>query len=76
MKIEKWILSKAPQMGSSQNPEELSMTVKGVMIALIPIILMILPNTSQEVVQSLINAIFGVVSAVMVLWGVIRKLKK
>lgn len=76
MSLGQLIVSKAKILGSSQNPEEMSMTIKGVLLALIPVALVLWPNGSEQALQNVINAGFAVVSAVIVFWGVIRKFKK
>jgi zinc transporter ZupT len=80
MSASKWAVKKLPVLGSSQNPEEMSLLIKGVLTALIPVLIGILSyfkvEATQEIVQTLINAGFGVVAAVMVFLGALRKFKK
>lgn len=63
---------------SSVNPNELSLTVKGILISLIPIIIIIAKQLGLEVTEtSLINLIEQVtilISAVVTVYGLIRKL--
>ena len=74
---EQKLVQKFPLLGSSQDPEELSMTVKGFVVALLPILSLLLSKwVSPELLAELINAVFGVAGAVLVVWGLIRKLKK
>lgn len=67
-------------LGSSTNPEELSLTIKGVLLSLVPILVVILGSFGVSVVQTdlveFINAIFAVVSACIIAYGLGRKLVK
>lgn len=72
------LLGAVPILQSSQNPEEVSATVKGVLISLIPLLSMLLQQfgVTAEWLNALVNALFGVVGSVIMVWGVIRKFKK
>ncbi len=70
---------------SSVNPKELSLTVKGILVGVVPIAMLIIraagAEISQEEIQQVIVVITDVVAAlgtlvssVMVAFGVIRKL--
>jgi len=76
--LEKQLAQKYPLLGSSTNPEEVSMTVKGAVVALLPVLALVLGQfgVSQEWLSDLVNAVFGVVGSVILLWGVVRKFKK
>ena len=80
MKLEAKIAERFPLLGSSQNSEEISLTIKGILMGAIPLILFILNQfgitASQELLQDTINVIFGLVAGVMVLIGLIRKFTK
>ena len=78
------ILAKYPVLGSSADPQKLSATVQGVMTAIIPIIAfaMRLHGTEvdpsfwaqlQDAVLLVITLFGGLVSAVQILCGLIRK---
>ena len=74
---EQKLVQRYPLLGSSQDPESISMTVKGISMALLPFLSLLLSKwVSPELLAELINAVFGVVGACLVVWGVIRKLKK
>ena len=65
-------------LGSSVNPNNLSLTVKGAIISLIPLIVIILTNynidiTSEELIE-VVNAIFSALGAIMLAWGAVRKI--
>lgn len=80
MNLEKKLVEKVPLLGSSQNPEEVALSIKGFLIALVPLLLIILPklgvNATPELVQELINAGFVVVGSGIGFYGVLRKFKK
>ena len=72
-------------LASSINPAKVSMTVKGVLAAIVPLILVLAPMFNWSVnaddfknltsaIEAVIVAITGAVSAGMILYGVIRKL--
>lgn len=65
-------------MKSSANPTETALTAKGLVSTLLPIVLMVIHNpnlnTLPDDVYSLIVAVFGVISAVMVVFGLARKI--
>ena len=54
----------------------MSLTIKGGLMALLPVIALLLTKygVSQEMLAEIVNAVFGVVGAVMVLVGVVRKI--
>ena len=78
--LESKIVNRFPFLGSSQNigeEQNLSLTVKGFVVALLPFLSVVLSKwVSPEFLTELINAVFGVVGAVLVVWGVIRKFRK
>ena len=79
-------------LGSSIDPYKLSLTIKGILTAIIPVILVLAPmfnwsvNQSDfenltkgvdgffDALQAVIVAGTAVVSAAMVIWGVLRKI--
>ena len=77
MQLEKKLVSKYPILGSSQNPEELSVTIKGVALAILPAISLVLGafGVDQEWLKELVNALVGAAGAGLVVWGVWRKRK-
>ena len=66
-------------LASSVDPDKVSLTVRGALTALIPLILLAVKALGYEVAESVVvewvTALTAFVSAVMVLWGLIRKLK-
>lgn len=77
MSLEQKLVAKYPLLGSSQSPEELSLTVKGFVVALLPVLSLLLSKwVNAEVLAELVNAVFGAVGACLVVWGIIRKFKK
>ncbi len=62
---------------SSANPDKIAMTAKGVLLALVPVIVAIVGSSGIDITQNeiieLINSLFVVVSAVMVSFGLGRK---
>lgn len=73
------LVKKYPVLGSSQNPEELSLTVKSIGLALIPLFVAIGKGFDIELVEAdlveVISGLAGLVSIVGVIYGVIRKYK-
>ena len=77
-KLTKIIMDKPKIIQSSINPTKVSMTIKGVGIALIPVIIFIAGGLGFNFVEAdlteLVNAIATLVSAVMIVYGLIRKI--
>lgn len=74
------IIAKYPILGSSQDPTKLSLTIKGVLVALVPIIITVgqaqgWPVTEGDL-MNVVESITGIVAAVAVIYGVFRKFKK
>lgn len=74
------IIKKYPKLGSSQDPDKLSLTIKGLLLALVPVIITIsqaynLPITESDLV-SLVNNLVAIVSAAVVIYGIVRKFKR
>lgn len=71
------LVKKYPLLGSSANSDNLAVTFKGIAVALVPLIIMIARGFSVELQESevldIINAIAGVISSAMVLYGLGRK---
>ena len=72
-------------LGSSVDPNKLSMTVKGILTAIVPIILMFAPmfqwqitpedfNDFSQGLESLIVAVTAAISAWLIVWGALRKI--
>lgn len=78
MSFKRKLLGAAPILQSSQNPEEISLTVKGAILTLLPLLAMALNKfgVSQEMLVEMVNAIFGLVGAGIMIWGAIRKFRK
>lgn len=66
-----------PLLGSSENPENLSLTIKGVLLAIVPIILAIGQVKGWSVTEgdlsSFIESVTGVLSGVIICYGLARK---
>ena len=66
-----------PLLGSSANPEELAMTVKGLLIGLVPLFTFILSTQGvqidESILLSLVERFTTALSAVLVFFGVARK---
>ncbi len=74
----KKLVASYPVLASSANPEELSLTVKGALIGLIPILIFILGQsgyiiTDNELVE-IINNFFIIISNAMMIYGALRKI--
>jgi hypothetical protein len=72
-------------LSSSVDPQSLSMTVKGVLLGIMPVIIMILNlrgiemdnETVDLIVDTIVNIVFfggSIVASVMALWGAVRKI--
>lgn len=63
---------------SSSNPTEVALTAKGLITTLVPVLMVFVHtpniNTLPDDVYSVVVAVFGVISAVMVLFGIARKI--
>lgn len=76
MSLEKKLVARYPILGSSQSPEELSMTAKGIAVALLPFLSVVLSKwIGPELLAELVNSVFSIVGAVLVAWGIIRKIR-
>jgi len=71
------IVRKYPVLGSSGNPDNLSLTIKGVLIALIPFFIALGRYAGLEIVEAdlvqLINGIAAITAIVVVIVGMVRK---
>jgi len=72
---------KYPALGSSQDPDKISLTIKSVGLALIPVLLAILKAVGYESFTEndlvvFVNALATIASMAGVVWGVLRKFKK
>ena len=78
MSIEKKLAEKYPILGSSQSPEEISLTVKGAVVATLPLLALALKGfgVEQQWLEELTNTVFGLVGAGIAVWGVARKFKR
>jgi putative effector of murein hydrolase LrgA (UPF0299 family) len=75
------LVKKYPILGSSVNPEALSLTIKSMGLALVPVILAIMRMAGNEsIVENdlvqVVNALATITSMVGVVYGVSRKLVK
>jgi len=79
MLIEKKIVAKYSFLGSSQNSEELSLTVKGILVALIPVAMYIARyynvDLNYNTAYAITEAITSLVASFTILYGILRKLK-
>lgn len=73
------LVKKYPILGSSQNPEELSLTIKSALLSLVPLIILIAKSSGIEIIEidliQFINVIFSILSSVGIVYGLIRKYK-
>ena len=71
------LIRKYPQLGSSQNPDKLSLTIGSMLLALVPLFIAIARMFEIELAEAdlvqVINAITGIISMVGVIVGVTRK---
>jgi len=63
---------------SSANSENISLTIKGIAVAVVPIILLVLNNAGVEISQTeideIVSVIISLVSMAMVAYGLLRKI--
>jgi hypothetical protein len=61
---------------SSKNPENLALTIKGLLMSLLPILILLTQKygLSEEQIVEGITALSIVVSALVTLWGLLRKI--
>lgn len=72
------LTQKYPMLGSSANPQELAMSLKGLLVLLVPVLVQVLRMSGVEVLESdliaLIDAGVALVGSVMLVFGLCRKL--
>ena len=65
-------------LGSSQNVEKLSLTIKGILLTLIPVVIMIAGGLnvtlSATELTSFVNTLFGIATSCIALYGLGRKI--
>lgn len=78
MSWQKKVAETYPILGSSQNPEEISMTIKGAVVALLPLLALALKGfgVTEEWLGEVVNGVFGLVGTGIMIYGLFRKLKK
>ena len=76
--LEKQLVQRYPLLGSSQSPEEISLSIKGAVVVLLPFLALVLGKfgLNQEALAEIVNGVFGMVGSVLVLVGLWRKFKK
>lgn len=74
------LVHKYPVLGSSKDPEKLSLTIKSALLALVPVIIAVGRLNGLDLVETdlvqVINAIFTIVSMIGVIVGFARKFIK
>lgn len=65
-------------LGSSQNPEDLSVTVQGVAVALLPALTLVLSafGVNADWLKEAVTALVGLAGAGLTFYGVLRKFKR
>lgn len=65
-------------LGSSTNPEQLALTIKGILLTCIPVIVLILGGLKVTVdpsdLESTVNTLFGIFTLGVTLVGLVRKI--
>lgn len=65
-------------LGSSQNPEQLALTIKGALLTLIPVVVMLVGGfgitLNPEDLVAFTNTLFGIITAGVTLYGLGRKI--
>jgi hypothetical protein len=72
------ITKRYPILGSSANPEEVALTVKGALLTLIPVIVMVFAGfnitLNPDDLMAFVNTLFGIFTACITLYGIGRKI--
>lgn len=67
-----------PVLGSSVNPEEVMLTIKGVLLTLIPVVVMIVGGfgitLNPDDLMAFVNTLFGIFTSCITLYGIGRKI--
>lgn len=67
-----------PILGSSANPEEVALTIRGTLLTLIPVIVMVLAGfnitLNPDDLMAFVNTLFGIFTACITLYGIGRKI--
>lgn len=65
-------------LGSSQDPEQLALSVKGILLTLVPVVVALLAGFSITLdpndLLAFINTLFGIITAGITLFGLGRKI--
>ena len=75
---QKQLVQRYPVLGSSQDPEKISLAVQAGAVALLPFLTLILSafRINTDWLKELVNTGVGLVSAGLLFYGVVRKFKK
>ena len=78
MQLEKQLAVKYPLLGSSADPEKVSLTVKAGAVALLPALTAVLSLFGIDAgwLSDMVNALVGLVASGCLVWGTVRKFRK
>lgn len=72
------LTKKYPLLGSSADPEAVSLTIKGIGLAIIPVLVLVFKGLGLDITENelieILNIIVTAVSSCMILIGLVRKL--
>ena len=74
----KKLVLKHPSLGSTSNPEELSLTIKGILLGIIPVVITLLsgkfPSLTADDLTNFVNLAFALLASITALIGAGRKI--
>ena len=75
---QKQFVQRYPLLGSSVEPEKISLSVKAGAVALLPALTAVLSLFGVDAgwLSEMVNALVGIIAGVCLVWGLIRKFKK
>ena len=76
--LEKQLVAKYPMLGSSQSPESISLSLKAGAVAILPVLTLVLGafGVEAEWLKDLVNSSVALISAGLVVYGIVRRFKK
>ncbi len=72
------LVEKYPVLGSSSDPEQVALTIKGILLTLIPVVVMVAGGLNVTLnpddLVAFVNTLFGIFTLGLTAWGLIRKI--
>lgn len=80
MKLETKLTQKYPLLGSSEDPEKVALSIKGVLLLLVPVLVAVFKLTGLELPEvdliAIINNLFLAFGTLFTVYGIVRKILK